>query len=339
MKVFRRSWLILILYVLSVPYASTATIDIELAYFSKANHLASQGRYDQAAEQWHRLTIAFLSSEARLGQRDMWQYAGLSEALAAIAADKANKASAYQYWADSTRYLMTGGTNWELMRKKLHRRFEQANTQLSSQLQIADVVASVDTQWQQELSILQVWDEKLTMFSFTSPKLGLVKAVPYYELKSTVDASIHLQGSRTQGARQGKKLSGLKSDFSQEPQFVPTQEITENTNEHRSSDNKPPVIVPKSHPPSASQVTSEPVSGRNEPIVIMTGIEPLEFDESDISESLPSNALQSKTDQSETQSAEPEAVIGVLPRRNLDSVEMTGVKATQRRSFAPKSEE
>lgn len=118
---------------------NASAVDVELNYYTKANHLVNAGRYQQASEQWHRLTILFLSSEAKLGRKRMWQFAGLSEALAAISADKANDAMAYQYWADSTRYLMTGGTNWKQMRKKLHRRYEHANTLLSTQLQVADL--------------------------------------------------------------------------------------------------------------------------------------------------------------------------------------------------------
>ncbi|GHA51894.1 hypothetical protein GCM10007086_27280 [Photobacterium aphoticum] len=177
--------------------------------------MVSQGRYTQAAEQWHRLSLAFLSAESQLGRKKMWQYAGTAEALAAMAADKANDAMAYQYWADSTRYLMTGGTDWLQMRKKLHRRFEQANTLLSTQLQVADVASSVDLEWQQTLSQLQVWDEKLTVFSFAAPKLGME------DMRQQAAASLKTQPVKPRYIRPspsptGKKLSGINTGFTHE---------------------------------------------------------------------------------------------------------------------------
>ncbi|MGF1700099.1 hypothetical protein L4D09_07275 [Photobacterium makurazakiensis] len=203
-----------------------ATVDVALSHYSKATHLASLGRYEQASEQWHRLTIIFLSSEAKLGRKRMWQYAGLSEALAAVAADKANNADAYQYWADSTRYLMTGGTNWDQMRKKLHRRYERANTLLSTQLQVADLASSIDAEWQQELTTLQIWDEKLGLYRFKSPKLGLQDARDYQVPSNTQSAPIQKPVNVYQPRAGGKKLSGLNKTFSNEQQFVPVVEPT-----------------------------------------------------------------------------------------------------------------
>ncbi|MGF1724049.1 hypothetical protein [Photobacterium nomapromontoriensis] len=331
MKALRKIWVIIFLNVFSGQGVDAATIDIELAYFSKVNHLVNQGRYEQAAEQWHRLTIAFLSSEARLGQRHMWQYAGLSEALAAMAADKANKVSAYQYWADSTRYLMTGGTNWMLMKKKLHRRFELANTQLSSQLQIADVVASVDIQWQQELNILQVWNEKLAMFSFASPKLGMVEDRSFYTQDNITDESKR-QGRRGQGSPYGKKLSGLKSDFSQEQQFVPNHGEVSPVSDHHSSTTLPQTAVS-----STEIIKATSVKDNLESTVISAAIEPLDFEEENVSV-LPSLSLEASAGLV-PEHAEPEIMIGILPRGILDRAENTGVKAIQRRSFAPVPDE
>lgn len=195
-----------------------AAIDVELSPFSKATHLVSVGRYQQASEHWHQTTISILGSEARLGRNRMWQYAGLSEALAAMAADKENDAIAYQYWADSTRFLMMGGTNWEQMRKRLHQRYERANTQLSTQLQITDVVSSIDEEWQKELSILQIWEEKLALFSYTSPQLGLHEKQSY-----VADPVITTPVPKTyyQPSSGNKKLSGMKTQFRKDSQFVP----------------------------------------------------------------------------------------------------------------------
>ncbi|PSW14454.1 hypothetical protein C9J01_08455 [Photobacterium rosenbergii] len=208
---------------------NASAVDVELNYYTKANHLVNAGRYQQASEQWHRLTILFLSSEAKLGRKRMWQFAGLSEALAAISADKANDAMAYQYWADSTRYLMTGGTNWKQMRKKLHRRYEHANTLLSTQLQVADLASSIDSEWENELAVLQSWDEKLSLFSFESPKLGLADRQVQAAGVQPV-AAIPAVNPVYQPPQGGKKLSGLNTSYSKEQHVIPTGVPAETTN-------------------------------------------------------------------------------------------------------------
>ncbi|MGR5061388.1 hypothetical protein [Photobacterium sp. DNB22_13_2] len=203
--------------------AMASAVDVELNYYSKASHLVNAGRYQQASVQWHRLTILFLSSEAKLGRKRMWQYAGLSEALAAISADKDNDAMAYQYWADSTRYLMTGGTNWKQMKKKLHRRYEHANTLLSTQLQVADLASSIDSEWEKELAVLQSWDEKLSIFSFESPKLGLADR----QERDILNQATSIQPKVSpvyQPPQGGKKLSGLNTSHSKELHVIPTGE-------------------------------------------------------------------------------------------------------------------
>ncbi|WP_299013182.1 hypothetical protein [uncultured Photobacterium sp.] len=201
--------------------AYPAAVYVELTPYSKATYLVNIGRNTQASERWHQLTITFLSSESKLGRQNMWQHAGLSEALAAIAADRENNAIAYQYWADSTRYLMTGGTNWEQMRKKLHLRYERANRQLSTQLHVTDLAVSFDDEWQKELSILQVWDEKLAIFSFQSPKLGLRDNT---NIELDIMPTPHGQLMDIYEPRSGgSKLSGLNTEFKQEMHLIPVE--------------------------------------------------------------------------------------------------------------------
>ncbi len=210
-------------YLIVLPFSINAcyagALDIELLPHSKATYLASRGRNIQAAEQWHKLTLIFLRSEAKLGQKKMWQYAGISEALAAIAADKANNVIAYQYWADSTRYLMTGGTNWEQMKARLYHRYKTADLQLSTFLRMNELSSSADEQWQKELATLQIWDEKLDLFSFESPKLGL-KAQFSSEPVST---SVPPRAVYYAPSVPGKKLSGLKESFTREKHLIPTE--------------------------------------------------------------------------------------------------------------------
>ncbi|WP_413113477.1 hypothetical protein [Thaumasiovibrio sp. DFM-14] len=200
-------------------------VDITLSHYSKATYLASQGQYLQAAEQWHRLTVAFLSAEATLGRKKMWQHAGLSEALAAMSADRANDAVAYQYWADSTRYLMTGGADWSQMQKQLHRRYEQMNTMLATQLQVTDLAASIDSEWQQDLTTLQIWRDKLEVFQFRQPRLGLKDKTISQRDTNQFPPAQPIPALRH--PPRGKKLSGLRTNHGGEQHITPS-EVAEN---------------------------------------------------------------------------------------------------------------
>ncbi|MGF1683609.1 hypothetical protein [Photobacterium minamisatsumaniensis] len=384
---------------LPVITSHAATVDVALSHYTKATHLASLGRYEQASEQWHRLTIIFLSSEAKLGRKRMWQYAGLSEALAAVAADKANNADAYQYWADSTRYLMTGGTNWDQMRKKLHRRYERANTLLSTQLQVADLASSIDAEWQQELTTLQVWDEKLGLYRFKSPKLGLQDARDYQVPSNIQPAPIQKPVTVYQPRTGGKKLSGLNKTFSNEQQFVPVVEPTldvvpdqakeRNLKQSQGAEtqklstekvevidtessvtrhlivtdagikldtapvmSKGIIIAPDARLAADEQLKKGPVKIVKveeavieidaievgaEDAVIATPIEALEFEEQAVG---PVSTAEATPDPLEEKEATKlnEFNTTIIPRANLDSSDSRGVKAIQRRSFAPVTE-
>lgn len=86
---------------------------------------------------------------------------------------------------------------------------------LSTQLQVADVVSSVDLEWQQTLSQLQVWDEKLTVFSFAAPKLGME------DTRQQAAAALKTQPVQPRYIRPspsptGKKLSGINTGFTHE---------------------------------------------------------------------------------------------------------------------------
>lgn len=329
-----------------VTPANAAVKEVELFLYSKATYLVSQGKYKQASKKWHQLTIVILSSEAKLGRQKMWQYAGLSEALAAISADKNNNAEAYQYWADSTRYLMTGGINWEKMQKNLHRRYERSNTQLSSQLQINDLSAGIDEKWQQELTTLQVWDEKLGIFYFHSPKLGLQenvnKQVPF--APAVIPQAVYQPPSAT-----GKKLSGIKTQFSYENNFVPvdvtnkkvvsndiatnsTVDVNDNVPLNNSSDNDINSSESINRAQDKGKVKNNPVvtdnvaASNKERNVVTSPVDEIKFGESKgfYEKDYNSNELE---------------VIGNNPlaKGNLATIEDTNVKALQRRSFAPVS--
>ncbi|MEH6531691.1 MAG: hypothetical protein V7735_10210 [Photobacterium frigidiphilum] len=326
--------------------AQAAVEDVELSLYSKATYLVSQGKYKQASEQWHQLTIIILSSEAKLGRKKMWQYAGLSEALAAISADKNNNAEAYQYWADSTRYLMTGGINWEKMRKNLHRRYERSNTQLSSQLQINDLSAGIDEKWQQELTTLQVWDDKLSIFSFNAPKLGLQENVrkQVQPASAVMPQAIYQPPSAT-----GKKLSGIKTQFNNEQNFRPISAGMNNDKVVSNDASKNSTVVVDKNVSvndgsgdnievsesvnkgkdnvTVDQVVSGNISTSNKKLnVVLSPVEEIKFKENEVTQ-----INKEIIDNSEGDVDNP------LAKGNLATIEETNVKALRRRSFAPVS--
>ncbi|ABV85622.1 hypothetical protein [Shewanella pealeana] len=197
-------------------------LELDLQPFHKGNYLLAKARYTQAATHWNQLSIMLLSNAKKLPQQTMWQSAGLAASLAAIAADKANDPIAYQYWADSTRYLLTGGTNWSQMQQLLHQRLETANTQLSVAMQVSDISSGLDATLDLELSVLQVWDDKLGLFQFSSPKLGLSR---HQQAPVTLAPTINPTplSAESSGLEQGqKKLSGIQTNVSQTPSFTPT---------------------------------------------------------------------------------------------------------------------
>ncbi|MGF1876626.1 hypothetical protein L4D77_15015 [Photobacterium frigidiphilum] len=332
----------LIVFLVQITPVQAAVEDVELPPYSKATYLVSQGKYKQASEQWHQLTIIILSSEAKLGRKKMWQYAGLSEALAAISADKNNNAEAYQYWADSTRYLMTGGINWEKMRKNLHRRYERSNTQLSSQLQINDLSAGIDEKWQQELTTLQVWDDKLSIFSFNAPKLGLQENVDKQVqfTPAVIPQAVYQPPSAT-----GKKLSGIKAQFNREKNVVPVDVNNSKVVSNNVTTNNAVVLdkdvsvnnhsnnigssVDRNRKNDKDKVAAYPVvinsvvTSDKEMNVVISPVEEIKFDESKIA-----NKSEVTSDDSD---------VHPLPKGNLATIEETNVKALQRRSFAPVS--
>ncbi|WP_375319928.1 hypothetical protein [Aliivibrio logei] len=210
---------------LSSPVSLAKVVEIDLAIYGKGTMLANSPRERQSADYWHRLSNKIMTSESKLGAQKMWQYAGLSEALAAIAANKRNDVKAYEYWSNSTRYLLTGGTEWPQMQKYLHRRYENINTQLSTQLTTSDVGVSLDNQWQQELTILQIWEEKLGVFTFKGPKLGLksVGSSISYNASNTIETP-NYNSARASKASEGggkKKLTGLSRSFSRGQSVIP----------------------------------------------------------------------------------------------------------------------
>lgn len=327
-------------------YANTA--NFELKYYSKASYYLGQGKYKLAAKQWHQLSVVFLRSEAKLGNRKMWQYAGLAEALAAISADKANDVVAYQYWADSTRYLMTGGTNWPLVQKQLHQRFETTSTQLSAFMQVNDLAINDSDKWQQDLTMLQVWSDKLSVFTFTSPKLGLMgKRNPNEVI--TPQSAVNYNGT----FQPNKKLSGLGSATFRGNQITPVSRQQTNSVQplaeqrvdssstpaetNQTGADKPVMHVITSELSQSTEVSvnaSEVINTvEHIPLVELTEIAPKDQTVATASSSVVT--AESKTPQEGDQKTIPTTQNNPLARGSMATIEDENVEALQRRSFAP----
>lgn len=221
--------------------ALAEALNLELRPFSKGNYQLAKGRYPQAAAHWHQLSVLLLSNPQKVSQQQMWQSAGLAASLAAIAADKSEDPIAYQYWADSTRYLLTGGTNWSQVQQNLHQRLETANTQLSVAMQITDVTSGIDENLDIELTALQLWDEKLNLFAFTTPKLGLNRYDA--EIDNSVSLSVPSIAPNAQRQGTGKKLSGYDSNFSHSPSFTPTPSPTSIDATNAQAEQQPEALI------------------------------------------------------------------------------------------------
>lgn len=327
------------------PLVCARVVDINLSLYGKGTMLANSPREKQSAEYWHQLSNKIIASEARLGTQVMWQYAGLSEALAAIAANKRNDIKAYEYWSNSTRYLLTGGTEWPQMQKSLHRRYEQINTQLSSQLIAADIGISLDNQWQQELTILQVWDSKLGVFTFKGPKLGLKSkgsSPPLVSTPNTIPAKGYhsTRSINTSGNSDKKKLIGLNSGFSRGKSFIPTvmtEEIKEgNTiSETLITNEILPQDQPEQNAPPTTITTTKKIEEIEEikqsQVIIITLDE--EFDYRLVEQD--KNQLKKQAEEMEILQKVEVREYPPIHKANIGNVDGNKVKALQRRTFIP----
>lgn len=314
---------ILVIYCCYHGSVSAEAIDIDLKYYNKANYYLGQGNFKQASKQWHQLSVVFLRSEAKLGYRKMWLYAGLADALAAIAADKANDVVAYQYWADSTRYLMTGGTNWSLVQKQLHGRFETTNTQLSAFMQVNDFAMNDSDRWQQDLAILQIWNDKLALFTFTAPKLGLNGRAAVIDIPAQQPV-VNYKGP----FQPNKKLTGLGASSFRGNQITPIK-----TGPQLSTDIIQSRVKPVS-PNNTSEVTEFSEEIPSTDFSAVSSSPPL--NDSAAVETFESQPLV-ELDEIDPKNTEPviPAQPNPLARGSMATIEEKNVEALQRRSFAP----
>lgn len=315
--------LILILMLAASPASLANVQSVELRLFSQPTLLAGNGRYKQAAEQYHRLSIQILASESKLGTDKMWQYAGLAEALATVCANLDNDAKAYEYWANSVRYLLTGGTDWSQLRQYLHQRNEQANTQLLTQMQTFDVAGGYDQSWENDAAVLQVWQEKLNLFTFNGPRTGMRASAPSANIASEPVAPAAVPSVGAASVPGEKKLKGIESNFSQAPSFAPVPEqVAPVTSE---SSTQATSTIPQTNRHLIQTQTKPSESGN----VLATPIE--EFDYESM-EREPTPEPSEGRDTNASSEAQPERSV---PRANIDAESTSGVEAIQRRSFAP----
>ncbi|MBB1311929.1 hypothetical protein [Aliivibrio sp. SR45-2] len=315
-----RCKLISLVVMLSVgsPLAFARVVDIELSIYGKGTMLANSPRERQSADYWHQLSNKIMASESKLGAQKMWQYAGLSEALAAIAANKRNDIKAYEYWSNSTRYLLTGGTEWSQMQKYLHRRYENINTQLSTQLTSSDVGISLDNEWQQELTILQIWEDKLGVFTFKGPKLGLKSnsSGDYSNGGGGAIATPNYNSTRAIKTSNGKKkLTGLGGSFSRGQSIIPV--ASEGEKSVLDDDTK---IIEVEELSTSSEMSRS--SGKNSDIVVITPDE--EFDYRTVEKDNKDNELPVE-----------EVTYHLIHKANIGNVDENTVEVLQRRTFIP----
>ncbi|AYV22824.1 MULTISPECIES: hypothetical protein [Vibrio] len=317
---------LLLLFLFSFATSTSAQVqDVELRVFSQPTLLAGNGRFKQAAEQYHRLSLQILASEAKLGTEKMWQYAGLAEALATVCANLDNDPKAYEYWANSVRYLLTGGTEWSQMQQYLHQKNEQANTQLLTQMQTFDVAGGYDQSWENDAAVLQVWQEKLNLFAFSGPKIGLKSTRTQTSLPSSTPPPV-----ATQTVPGQKKLKGIESNFSQSQGFVPKPASQPNETPEGINNAAPTSAPARAVVTNRHLIQTSPAPAENEVTIIATPIDEFDYEAAERDEI---NALANEADLGDldnTLSTERQ-----VPRANIGAESSSGVEAVQRRSFAP----
>lgn len=297
--------------------------------------LLGQGRYAQAAESFHQQSNIMLTLERKLGAKAMWQAAGLAEGLAAIAAEKNGDAIAYEYWANSVRYFLMSGANWEQLQSKLHQEFEQSSTRLQVNMAPGDTGSSIDNTWLELFSLVEVWQDKLGYFAYRSPSSDLANQV-------VQQTQTYTQGSKVSDAK-GSQLRQyvpnqplqLNEAFKEKQAFSPEQNTAAKTEKKVTPVTKRdvPVAATNSHQQTLQHQTSvkSQTTLVKDQVVIATPI----IVDGEIIE-------QDHVNLTNKQVIDPDALAEneekLISRGIIGSESSQGVEASQRRSFAPKPE-
>jgi len=268
--------------------------------------LLAQGRYAQASNSFHNQANKTMGLERQLGREQMWQTAGLLEALAAMSAEKVEDPTAYEYWSNSVRYFLISGSSWEELRLTFRQSFEQSNSRVAAGSIQGDIGYDVDDQWLQLLSLIEIWESKLGFFGYDSPKPGLMtkQAQPSSGIPRSAS------GQQLKQYSPNSKLM-IGNSFSSKQTFIVAPTVTQNE---------------KQEVEEGSVLTSpsQEANDLEDQTVIATSIEePLNVDESESEALLSSEA--NKAQEAQT-----------ISRGNNSEGNLTQpVQATQRRSFAP----
>ncbi|MDA0148140.1 hypothetical protein [Vibrio sp. LaRot3] len=353
--------------------------------------LLGQGRYAQAAASFHLQSTIMLTLEKQLGVKTMWQAAGLAEGLAAIAAEKDQDPIAYEYWANSVRYFLMSGSNWESVQTDLHQEFEQANTRLQSNVSTGGAGAILNNHWLQLFTLVEVWQDKLNYFGYKAPSSELATTV----IQSANNQTSEPQSSGTQLKQfSPKKQLQLDAGFKAKQTFDPSLTIApkpqaakteqsagdaqlktsapQKTQSNSAPQTKTPLIETERSTPvnpqpvkqsSSGSATSVPVTSKqptSKAPEVSSGLiigpsqteSPVkqQTDEKGITVVTPidlgGNIVEHDHDSLPINQRSPAEAVPAentseqqISRSNLDSQSTSGVKASQRRSFAPVVEE
>lgn len=254
-----RRLITLILFAVSFPTWALNQTSIDL--LSTPTLLLSQGRYSQAATLMHQQANRALSLESQIGTKEMWQTAALADALAAMAAEKVEDPVAYEYWSNSVRYFLMGGSNWNQYRQQLQVDYKAFDAQFSIATNSDAPSAYVDDAWIQFSSLIDIWDQKLNFFRYESPSAGLIRKQP---VNTTPTASApRSSGEQLKQYTPNSKLM-LNKDFSNKQTFIvePTDNpVTEKNVIQEQQDLTGQIVTPKGSVQGTEGTTQQQFSG------------------------------------------------------------------------------
>lgn len=254
-----RRLITLILFAVSFPTWALNQTSIDL--LSTPTLLLSQGRYSQAATLMHQQANRALSLESQIGTKEMWQTAALADALAAMAAEKVEDPVAYEYWSNSVRYFLMGGSNWIQYRQQLQVDYKAFDAQFSIATNSDAPSAYVDDAWIQFSSLIDIWDQKLNFFRYESPSVGLIRKQPANTIPTA--SAPRSSGEQLKQYTPNSKLM-LNKDFSNKQTFIvePTENpITEKSVIQEQQDLSGQIVTPKGSVQGTEGTTQQQFSG------------------------------------------------------------------------------
>jgi len=200
-------------------------------------------------------------------------------------------------------------------------------------MQVNDLAVNDSDKWQQDLTMLQVWSDKLSVFTFNAPKLGLSGKRAAAEIVP-LQPAVNYKGA----FQPNKKLTGLGASSFRGSQITPaadkvkltTQPHAQKTNVITPSNTpnlnpiKPKVLTPRFIRSGLSQaINSQP---EVQPVEHLPLVEINEIEPQDKPVIVPKSKKELETIPSQS---------NPLSRGNMAVIEGENVEALQRRSFSP----